>query len=85
MKRPDREGRQRSPATGFKKPCKQSLSGGWVILYFFFYFSVALVVKEKKSPQLWDFPRQLGRQRDSNGLSLPGFFRMEAPSAPAPA
>jgi hypothetical protein len=49
MKKPDREGRQRSPATGFKKPWNESLSGSWVILYFFFYFSVALVVKGEKS------------------------------------
>ena len=55
------------------------MSGSWVILYFFFYFSVALVVKGEKSPQLRDFSRQPGRQRDSNGvcngLSLPGFFQ----------
>jgi len=55
MKRPDREGRQRSPATGFKKPRKQSLSGGWVILYFFFYFSVALVVKGGEKPAVMGF------------------------------
>ena len=62
------EGRQRSPATGFKKPRKQSLSGGLVIFYFFFYFSVALVVRGEKSPQLRAFSRQPARQRDSNGV-----------------
>ena len=73
------EGRQRSPATGFKKPRKQSLSGGLVIYYFFFYFSVALVVRGEKSPQLRAFSRQPARQRDSNGvgnrLSFPRIFQ----------
>ena len=41
---------------------------GYCFIYFFFYFSVALVVRGEKSPQLRAFSRQPARQRDSNGV-----------------
>ena len=70
--------RQRVSATksgnGLQKTLQTISIWRWLLFILFFYFSVVLVVIREKSPQLWGFPRQPARQRDSNrgcnGLSL---------------
>ena len=70
--------RQRVSATksgnGLQKTLQTISIWRWLLFILFFYFSVVLVVIREKSPQLWDFPRQPARQRDSNrgcnGLSF---------------
>ena len=62
--------RQRVSATksgnGLQKTLQTISIWRWLLFILFFYFSVVLVVIREKSPQLWDFPRQPARQRDSN-------------------
>ena len=70
--------RQRVSATksgnGLQKTLQTISIWRWLLFILFFYFSVVLVVIGEKSPQLWVFPRQPARQRDSNevgnGLSF---------------
>ena len=70
--------RQRVSATksgnGLQKTLQSISIWRWLLFILFFYFSVVLVVIGEKSPQLWVFPRQPARQRDSNevgnGLSF---------------
>lgn len=62
--------RQRVSATksgnGLQKTLQTISVWHYLLFILFFYFSVVLVVIREKSPQLWDFPRQPARQRDSN-------------------
>ena len=62
--------RQRVSATksgnGLQKTLQTISIWRWLLFILFFYFSVVLVVIGEKSPQLWVFPRQPARQRDSN-------------------
>ena len=70
--------KQRVSATksgnGLQKTLQTISVWHYLLFILFFYFSVVLVVIREKSPQLWDFPRQPARQRDSNrgcnGLSF---------------
>ena len=70
--------RQRGAATksgnGLQKTLQTISIWRWLLFILFFYFSVVLVVRVGKRPEIKDFPRQPARQRDSNmgcnGLSF---------------